>query len=91
ADVLTELLKKPGLLVPNTSQHGRRQRPCFLKQSGSSSRRRNQSCNYHRMYEGNAKKCQPDCKYPKTDTIVSQRNSIGSEVSVIPHSVEKCF
>ncbi|VUZ57079.1 unnamed protein product [Hymenolepis diminuta] len=35
--------------------------------------------------------CQSGCKYPKTDTIISQGNFTGSNVSVIPRSAEKCF
>ncbi|VUZ46364.1 unnamed protein product [Hymenolepis diminuta] len=43
------------------------------------------------MHGDDAKKCQPGCKYPKTDTIISQGNFTDSNVSVIPHSAEKCF
>ncbi|VUZ54469.1 unnamed protein product, partial [Hymenolepis diminuta] len=38
-----------------------------------------------------AKKCHSGCTYSKTDTIASQRNSIGSEVSIISLSAVKCF
>ncbi|KAM3181481.1 hypothetical protein ACTXT7_014294 [Hymenolepis weldensis] len=43
------------------------------------------------MYGDDARKYQPGCKYPKTDTVTSQENFIGSRVSVIPRSAENCF
>ncbi|VUZ40853.1 unnamed protein product [Hymenolepis diminuta] len=91
-DVLTKLLEKLELLVPNiSSQSGSKQRLRFSKQSDSSPIHRNQICFYHKMYGDDAKKCQPGCKYPKADTIISQGNFTGSNVSVIPRSAEKCF
>ncbi|KAM3173837.1 hypothetical protein ACTXT7_011769 [Hymenolepis weldensis] len=77
-DVLTKLLEKLDLLVLNiSSQPGNKQHSRLPKQS--------------RCMEINTKKCQPGCKYPKTDTITSQGNFTGSNVSVIPRSAEKCF
>ncbi|KAM3184229.1 hypothetical protein ACTXT7_008790 [Hymenolepis weldensis] len=43
------------------------------------------------MYGDDARKCQSGCKYSKTDTVASQENFTGSNVSVIPRSAEKCF
>ncbi|KAM3171958.1 hypothetical protein ACTXT7_015541 [Hymenolepis weldensis] len=74
-DVLTKLMKKLKLLVPNTVQPGSTQCTNFLKPSGSSFEHRNQISYYHGIYGDDAKKCQPGCKYPKTDTITSQELS----------------
>ncbi|VUZ39681.1 unnamed protein product [Hymenolepis diminuta] len=83
--VQTKLLEKLELLVPNIpSQFGDKQRPRFSKQSDRPPKYRNQICFYHRMYGDDAKKCQPSCKYPKTDTIISQGNVTGSNSSAIP-------
>ncbi|VUZ49857.1 unnamed protein product, partial [Hymenolepis diminuta] len=43
------------------------------------------------MHGDGATKCQPGCRYPKTDTIISQGNFTGSNASVVPRPAEKCF
>ncbi|VUZ45164.1 unnamed protein product, partial [Hymenolepis diminuta] len=92
SDVLTKLVKKLELLVPNiSSQSGNKQHPRFWKRSDGPPKRRNQICHYHRIYGDDAKICQPGCKYLKTDTIISKGNFTGSNVIVIPRSEEKCF
>ncbi|VUZ55048.1 unnamed protein product, partial [Hymenolepis diminuta] len=61
------------------------------KQPSSSPKHRNQICCYHKMHGDGATKCQPGCRYPKTDTIISQGNFTGSNASVVPRPAEKCF
>ncbi|VUZ44406.1 unnamed protein product [Hymenolepis diminuta] len=72
-DVLTKVVEKLELLVPEVSSRpDDKQRPRSSKQSGISPK--HQICYYHKIYGGNARKCQPGCKYPKTDTSFPQGN-----------------
>nr|CDS30456.1 gag pol polyprotein [Hymenolepis microstoma] len=90
-DELAKQLQELKALRFSTSPRINRRHPTSPRRWRSPARHDDTVCYHHRMYGDKAKKCQPGCNYPSTDSAFSNLNPTRPERNIIPRSAVKCY